>query len=683
LLRLSAGLVLGLAACTLPAALAQTPDPKYRTPRATLCTFYVAADLAREDPRHVADAVGCLDLGGLSNPEFGGMLADRLETVLAAFEVAVYRVPDDDTQEECVLPDTQGHRLALRRMPDGQYRFDRETLAAVSAIWAELRKAEQAKGPTADTRREVRLPFASPRATFRTFMKALRRDDLDTAVSCLDLRDVAPAARQEVGVQLARRLHQVINRNRLAILQQIPDTQQGQPYVWFAQPDGLIDLAREYRGERTGDWLFSAATVASIDRLYADSEGRPFVPEVGLLGTSRTAPTLWHERDLWFRDRMPTWARTPVVTTQTGQLKAYQLLGLALFVGTAFGLCRLWTAMAGGLAGGVLRRAGVSLPRDMLRRRVRALPCLAGVLVLREGVLVLALDRALLTPLLTALNPLGWLCGAWAAFRFIDLVSDAVRALLRGGDRHVVTSQMLLPVGSLLLKILISLATLGHLMRLFDWDVTALLTGLGIGGLAFALGAQDSLKNLFGSFTLIADRPFVVGERVKIGQHGEGVVEVVGLRSTRIRTGDDAVLTVPNSDLTTMHITNYGRRGPGVFRSTLGISYGTPPERLLAFCDALRELIQHAAGTDQDKCVVTISDLGPAAVAVQVAVAFGAADGGREPAAREALIVEILRLAEATGVAFAAPTPTAHAASPAAGPIFRRVAGLFNRAGAA
>jgi MscS family membrane protein len=673
-LRCVTGFALGLAACAGPAARAQTTDPKYRTPRATLRTFYVAADLAREEPRHVADAVGCLDLGGLSNPQFGGMLADRLETVLSAFEVAAYRLPDDDTLEECLLPDTQGHRIALRRMPDGNYRFDRETVAAVSPIWAELRKAEQAKGQQADTR-ELRLPFASPRATFRTFMKALRRDDYDTAVQCLDLREVPPAARWEVGVQLARRLRQVINRNRLVVFQQIPDTPHGQPYVWYAQPDGLIDLAREYRGERKGDWLFSAATVASIDRLYADSEGRPYVPEVHLLVTARTGPSLWHEPELWLRDELPGWARKAVFTTPAARLKAYQLLGLGIVAGSAFGLYRLLRALAGRLAGWMLRRAGGTLPAATLRRRVRAVASLAAAVFLREGVLLLGLDRALLAPALIVLNPLVWLCAAWVSFRLIDLLSDLVQARLSTGERHVVTSQMLLPVSSLLVKILILLGTLCHLMRMFDWEVTALLTGLGIGGLAFALGAQDSLKNLFGSFTLIADRPFIVGERVKIGQHGEGVVEVVGLRSTRIRTAEGAVLTVPNSDLTTMHITNYGRRTPSLFRAALGVAYGTPPERLLAFRDGLRELVRKAEGADPEKSAVTISELGSAAITVQLDVAFDAADGERARAVRERLVVDVLRLAEAKGVTFAS--------APGAGPTLRPVPASAVRAEAA
>src|SRR5204863_124280 len=110
----------------------------------------------------------------------------------------------------------------------------------------------------------------------------------------------------------------------------------------------------------------------------------------------------------------------------------------------------------------------------------------------------------------------------------------------------------------------------------------------------------DSLKNLFGSFTLIADRPFVVGENVKIGDHEVGVVEVVGLRSTRIRTTDDTLLIVPNSNLTTMNITNFGRRRYRRYNTRIGVIHATPVEKLLAFRDGIRELVRKQPHTRKD-----------------------------------------------------------------------------------
>ena len=176
-----------------------------------------------------------------------------------------------------------------------------------------------------------------------------------------------------------------------------------------------------------------------------------------------------------------------------------------------------------------MARRGWPLPADTIRKRLRPLGRFAGVAFLRWGLLLLEPDRVILVPLLVVLNPLVWLLGMWAVFRLIDLMTDVMEAHLIAEHRRPEITQMLWPVGSLAIKISLFVVTLFHLMSLFSWDMTAVLTGLGIGGLAFALGAQDALKNLFGSFTLLADRPFVVGEIVQIGSQDLGVVEVVGL----------------------------------------------------------------------------------------------------------------------------------------------------------
>jgi MscS family membrane protein len=199
-----------------------------------------------------------------------------------------------------------------------------------------------------------------------------------------------------------------------------------------------------------------------------------------------------------------------------------------------------------------------------------------------------------------------------------------------------------------------------RLMSLFSWDVTAVLTGLGIGGLAFALGAQDALKNLFGSFTLLVDRPFVVGESVKIGNHEVGTVEVVGLRSTRIRTADDTLLIVPNSSLTTTDITNFGRRRFRRYATRIGVAYSTPRERLIAFRGGIRELIRRQPRTLKDRFAVAIHELAASAVEVLVTVYFDVTDSAQELEARDAFILDVLRLAEELNVELAYPTQTIH-----------------------
>ena len=108
----------------------------------------------------------------------------------------------------------------------------------------------------------------------------------------------------------------------------------------------------------------------------------------------------------------------------------------------------------------------------------------------------------------------------------------------------------------------------------------SIIAGLGIGGIAFALAAKDTLSNIFGSLTVLVDRPFHIGDWVVIGGETEGNVEDVGLRSTRIRTFYDSIVTVPNGQLTNVVIDNFGQRKYRRYRTNVSVEYSTPLKRL-------------------------------------------------------------------------------------------------------
>jgi MscS family membrane protein len=653
-----AGLVLlSLSAALLPAQEVKPPDDRFRSPRATVRTLYTSVALARESPRRIATAADCLDRSGL--PPKGhnaGLLARQLEAILRAKEIVTDLLPDDYSDETYTLLDLskENLRLVLRRMPDGRYLFDRASVANIPAMWADVQKALLDKNREAAAL-SVSPAFASPRATFHTFYSGLRNGDMETVIRCLDLRDVPAVARYEVGCQLSHKLVQIIRRYKLVISQELPDTNYADPYVYFSEPAGVIEITRQYAGERKGEWLFSAATVRSIDHLYGLFEDKPCLPEVIELISGNTAPDWWRSTDLWLRAKLPAWAKSQLIASRQVHIEVYEALGYLFLLASVFAVYRLALALlARGVRAG-LRLLGVELPREVLPEYLRASARLLCIAYLRWGVLLLSVDRVLLVGLLAVLNPALWLSLAWAVFRLIDLGGEVLESRLAKSRHRVVATQMLLPVGSLAVKIALFLGTLFHLMQLFSWEVGTVLTGLGIGGLAFALGAQDTLKNLFGSFTLIADRPFVVGESVKIGDRGEGVVEVVGLRSTRIRTADDAVLTVPNSDLTTMHITNFGQRRFSRYHAKVGVAYATPTARLLAFRDGIRAEILKQMHTCKDQFDVVIHDLGSSAVELRIAVAFAVTGGRLEAEARESLILAVLRLAEALRVELTSP----------------------------
>lgn len=132
-----------------------------------------------------------------------------------------------------------------------------------------------------------------------------------------------------------------------------------------------------------------------------------------------------------------------------------------------------------------------------------------------------------------------------------------------------------------------------------DQPITSIIASLGIGGLAFALAAQDSLKHLFGSIVIFADRPFEVGDRLLIDGH-DGPVEQVGFRSTKIRTLEGHLVTVPNGELVNKNIQNIGKR-PHIRRiMNVTITYDTPPAKIEKAIAILKELLDNHEGMHED-----------------------------------------------------------------------------------
>jgi MscS family membrane protein len=646
----------------------EKPDAKYRSPRATIRTLFSTITLSHTNPQLIAEAAACLDLEPqpAGHHNLSGLRATQLDAILRAHDLDTERIPEQVDGDTYELPDDHGSHIRLKRMPDGRWLFDRETVAQIPKLFEEAQKHLQEKNREA-ANLNVSPDYASPRATFRTLINGYRRLNYERVLGCMDLGDIPAVAREVVGKQLAHKFKQIILKHRVPILQDIPDSNFSDPYIYLSLPEGVIEVVRLASGERKGEWVFSRETIRSLDRLYVIHEDQPYLPEVLALGATHPAPILFIEPELWLRSQLPGWLRTSIVSIPQFTLEVYELLGYVIVPVLAFGLHRFVTWLLTMLLHKVLVRRGWELPRETLVKRLRPIGRFLGVVFLRWGLIMLEPDRVLLVPMLVVLTPAVWFLGMWAIFRVIDLISDLIEVHLLAQKRRAEITQMLWPVSSLALKIGLFVATMFHLMSLFSWDVTAVVTGLGIGGLAFALGAQDSLKNLFGSFTLIADRPFVVGESVKIGNHEVGVIEVVGLRSTRIRTADDTLLIVPNSSLTTADITNYGRRRYRRYRTTIGLAYSNGPEQLIAFRDGIKELIRKHGSTRKDHFEVAINDLGASSIDVLVNVYFEVADRQQEVPARDTLILDILRLAEELHVELAYPTQTIHLVSPADG----------------
>jgi MscS family membrane protein len=196
-------------------------------------------------------------------------------------------------------------------------------------------------------------------------------------------------------------------------------------------------------------------------------------------------------------------------------------------------------------------------------------------------------------------------------------------------------------------------------------DVKAFLAGLGIGGLAFALAAQDTLSNVFGSVVVAVDQPFRVGEFVQIGGH-QGTVEDIGLRSTRLRTPQRTLIVIPNKTVAAEAINNFGRMPQRRVDQTIGVTYSSRPEQIEGVLEDIRALLRNDAEVHQEFIAVNFLNYGAYSLDIQIIYFASDPDIQKCFALRERINLAIMRLVAARGLGFAFPTQTIEFSGPLA-----------------
>lgn len=276
-------------------------------------------------------------------------------------------------------------------------------------------------------------------------------------------------------------------------------------------------------------------------------------------------------------------------------------------------------------------------------------------LVLRATVPVLGLPIQAGVVATIAIRIVVVLSIVWLLYRMVDLLAARMTDRALGTDTKL--DDQLVPLVRKSLKVLVVIAGALFVLQNLEVDVGSLLTGLGIGGLAFALAAKETLANFFGSIMIFVDRPFQIGDWIVV-KGAEGIVEEVGFRSTRVRTFYNSLITVPNAHFTDAQIDNYGRREYRRVFTTLNLTYDTTPGQMQAFCEGVRAIIVANEFTRKDYYEVHMSGFGAHSLDVMVYFFFRVPSWSDELRERHNVFLEILRLAKSLGVQFAFPTQT-------------------------
>lgn len=243
------------------------------------------------------------------------------------------------------------------------------------------------------------------------------------------------------------------------------------------------------------------------------------------------------------------------------------------------------------------------------------------------------------------------------AYKMVDVFSVYLERLAE--QTKSTMDDQLIPLLRKALKAFVIVIGVIFILQNLDFDVTALIAGISLGGLAIALAAQDTLKNFFGSLMIFIDRPFQIGDWVT-APGIDGDIEEVGFRSTRIRTFHNSLIYVPNGHLADMTIDNMGKRNYRRYKTMIAVTYDTPPHLVDAFVEGLRKIVETHPDTRKDYYNVYLNTFGGSSLDILFYIFFSVSTWPAELKARHEVNLEIMTLADKLGVRFAFPTQTLH-----------------------
>jgi MscS family membrane protein len=478
------------------------------------------------------------------------------------------------------------------------------------------------------------LNRSTPRSAVFNFLEACHSQSYTLAARYLDLRKIPADQRRVQGPELAKQLADILDRDPAFELERLSDAPAGdtsdslapdlETLVKLGGSDDSVLFLHRIQQQGMEVWVVSSDSLAHIgelDALEGESEIEKKMPlffvQHKFLGTS-----LW----VW--------------------------LGLAVLTLLLLVLSRVLSRLFLAIFAPVLKRFSKSLRNYRLETLTDPLRLLISLAVFRASMEIVtpsALVRDYLLKLLAFLSTLGV---AALAMRIIDL--GVTQMQIRAGVAERSLSSSVLPLGMRVVRIGIFLIAAVVILTSWGYNTNAILAGLGVGGLAVALAAQKTIENLFGAIALISDHPVLVGDYCQFGTQA-GTVEDIGLRSTRIRTNDRTMVTIPNSNFSTMTIENLSRRDRIWFHPTLRLRRDTDPDKVREMMEAADTILREDPMVQVDDVPIRFTKITDYSLELEIFAYVATPNFNEYLKVQSALLLKLLEAGRTHGVDFAIP----------------------------
>ncbi len=473
------------------------------------------------------------------------------------------------------------------------------------------------------------LGRSTPFGTVLGFIKDVEREDLNRATEYLDTQQLPKQARKS-----AQDLAAVLDAAELQDLSRKPegDTEDGLPpnrerigVVKTGSGSSEIFLERTQRGKEPPVWLFSSDTLKRVPRIHGELD-------VG-----------WIERHI-----SGTFLETRVLG-----ISLWRLIGILLALPFSFAIARLATRLILPVLQALLRRV-VPEDVDYPAGRLQWPTCLLFMAAIFYVISLIAISAASRVFWGYVAASVATIALTWLGLRLID----SAGGLFEGGPKSRLGTGRI-AMARLLDKLSKALVVfIGALILLYiaGVNLTAVLAGVGIGGIAIALAAQKSLENLFGAMTIVSDRAIRVGDLCRAGEF-TGTVEDIGLRSTRIRTLGRTVVFVPNGQLISMSLENFSLRDKFLFHHRIHLDYETSADQLRGCLAEIRTMLGVHPKTDTETARVRLAAFLDSSIEIEVFVHVNETSYEAFLTAQEELLMHIMDIVRANGAKFTVPLP--------------------------
>ncbi|MEY4668949.1 MAG: hypothetical protein RL518_1648 [Pseudomonadota bacterium] len=478
----------------------------------------------------------------------------------------------------------------------------------------------------------------SPRTTIAYFLATMRPAegdaDLNRAIKALDVSDLPELVRDERAKEIAIKLYTILTFKEITPAKVSSSTAVSPLQIGDVNAYGI------YLEQSGPNWRFSRSTVNDVPDIFREIEHNLSKKEMRKLGGTTAT---W----LTIRSYIPEQLKGTTFILEDWHWLAAAFTLLATFLvqyTVVFLIQRVFSKVFPSRFSADQKEVFTSIRKPIF--------VIVFTSALQLFLSSFDLEIDFYTFVITWISTVRIIAIMLLGIRLIPMFTARVNRF--AAEATSVTEEILYPLVEKAAWLCILLIGAAQILWTHGVNVSGLAAGLGLGGLAFALAAKDTVENIFGAIAILIDQPFRVGDSISMGGL-TGTVEHIGLRSTRIRTPENSLVSLPNSKIIASHVDNLGARTSVRVKTILNLPLSTPPSSLEALCSGVRAILESHPLCVRDSIVVHFNEFNPSSLGVLIQFNLTLQTWAEEQRRKEEIFLAIIRLLGELGLSLAVP----------------------------